>query len=167
MDITFTTLPPKKIIGLSITTSLEKDSEVTSPLWQDFMSKRATIQNQLNQNSLSIKITDAHFSFQDSKSTYQKWAAVEVTDFSTIEKPLASTILTGGHYAIFTFTGPAQNFPPIFFKVISETLPQSGYQIDLSREQFEVLDENYHPYDLNAQEEVWIPVSKIATTTTN
>ncbi|MBO0446738.1 MULTISPECIES: GyrI-like domain-containing protein [Enterococcus] len=158
MDITFTTIPPKKIIGLAITTCLEKDSEVTSQLWRNFINRKATIQNQLNQNSLSVKVTDTQFSFKDSKSSYQKWAAVEVFDFYNIEKPLASTTLAGGQYAVFTFKGPVQNFPTVFFKVINDSLPQSGYQIDLNREQFEVLDVNYHPYDINAQEEVWIPI---------
>ncbi|MDM5154924.1 GyrI-like domain-containing protein [Bacillus sp. DX1.1] len=93
----------------------------------------------------------------DMNYTYQKWAAVEVKSFDKdISSELSTHTLTGGLYAVFIHQGTASDMST-FQYIFQEWLPNSNYSLDL-REHFEVMDDTYRPDDLNAKEEIWIPI---------
>ncbi len=152
-------LAPKKLIGLYIQTSLTDNK--TKELWQSFMPRRFEINNKVDENFYSIQVYPKGFDMKDFTPTtvFEKWAAVEVTDFDQIPHNLKSLELIGGLYAVFLHKGPAHTFPQTLRHIYETWLPTSNYQLD-QRPHFEILDENYHPNDPNAQEEVWIPVRK-------
>lgn len=87
---------------------------------------------------------------------FVKWAAVEVTDLDVVPEGMQSYSLAGGFYAVFDHRGPATDTSTIR-SVFGEWLPNAEYVLD-NREHFEVLPENYDPFDPDAHEEYWIPV---------
>ena len=110
-------------------------------------------------SQLSVKLTNdsKNGSSFDPSTVFEKWAAVEVIDRSSIPDRMKSHQLTGGFYSVFEYNGPTSGAPEIFNHIFSISLPNSGYKID-NREYFEVLKEDYVPTDQNAQEKIWIPI---------
>ena len=68
--------------------------------------------------------------------------------------------LRGGHFAVFDHYGPPSEFPKTLNFIFSQWLLQSEWQLD-DREHFEMLLPGWRADDLNAREEVWIPVKKL------
>lgn len=104
-------------------------------------------------SQLSVKLTNdsKNGSSFDPSTVFEKWAAVEVIDRSSIPDRMKSHQLTGGFYSVFEYNGPTSGAPKIFNHIFSISLPNSGYKID-NREYFEVLKKDYVPIDQNAQE---------------
>ena len=94
-----------------------------------------------------------------SMAVFEKWATVEVSNFSEIPPEMESYTLQGGKYAVFIHNGPASAFPKTMQAIFGDWLPRSEYELD-SREHFELLPEGYSPIDPNAREEIWIPIKQ-------
>jgi AraC family transcriptional regulator len=151
------TIVERKLVGMRIRMSLSDNK--TTELWQKFMPQRKEIKNNLNSRFFSIENYDPSLDFNefDSNTTFEKWAAIEVTDFNQVPKDMDSHLLSGGKYAVFIHKGVANAFPKTFQHIFGVWLPNSEYRLD-NREHFEIMEENYRPDDPNAVEEVWIPI---------
>jgi AraC family transcriptional regulator len=129
----------------------------TVQLWKNFMPRRKEIQNNIGTELYSTQVYDDLYfdNFNESKE-FEKWAAIEVTDFNTVPHEMEPFILRSGLYAVFTYKGSNTN-TTIFQYIFMSWLPNSKYLLD-NRPHFEILGEKYKNNDPNSEEEIWIPI---------
>lgn len=149
-------LMEKKLIGQRMTMSLVANK--TGELWRSFMPKRGEIQNVIGRNLYSLQIYDpSFFTNFNPHLEFEKWAAVEVTDFDQVPAGMHTMTLPGGLYAVFLHQGPASAGQKIFSYIFYTWLPNSEYTLD-DRPHFELLGANYKNEDPDSEEEFWIPI---------
>jgi AraC family transcriptional regulator len=155
MTPTITTLKEKKLIGMHRTMSFA--NYTIGELWQKFMPARHQITNTLNKDLISMVIY-GHNHFEDFKPTneFERWSAVEVSDFDQVPVGMEEFVLEAGLYAVFNYKGNG-NDPAIFQYIFGTWLPASAYHLD-NRPHFEVLGDKYKNNDPESEEEIWIPV---------
>ncbi|MEP6794727.1 MAG: GyrI-like domain-containing protein, partial [Saprospiraceae bacterium] len=103
----FETLSKKKLIGKRLTMTYLENR--TQELWRSFMPCRKEIKNNINTDLISMQIYDGSFNFQqfNPNISFDKWAAMEVSDFDFIPEGMTSYTLPSGLYAVFIHQGPA------------------------------------------------------------
>jgi AraC family transcriptional regulator len=149
------TLTERKLIGKRLTMSFADNQ--TFKLWQSFMPRRKEIKNNLNNELFSMQLYPPSFDFTCFDAAFEKWAAVEVTDFETVPDEMEIFTLTGGLYAVFDYKG-LNTDAKIFEYIFGSWLPQStGYRLD-NRPHFEILGAKYKNNDADSEEEIWIPI---------
>jgi AraC family transcriptional regulator len=150
-------LSEKKLVGKRLKMSLAENK--TFELWRNFMPRRNEIKNNLTADLFSMQVYDdaAYFQSFNPNAIFEKWAAVEVSDFENIPEGMESYILAGGKYAVFQQKGFSTE---IFQYIFGTWLPNSNYELD-NREHFELLGEKYKNNDPNSEEEIWIPIKEI------
>lgn len=153
-------IQPKKLVGLKIRTSLSEDR--TFDLWTRFMPQVKNIRNQKKSGYYSVQLFDENLEFYrfTPQTYFEKWAAVEVEDFTDIPEELEIYTLPGGKYAVFIHNGPAKNFPETSQYIFEKWIPNSSFNLD-KRPHFEVMGYDYRHDDPKAEEEIWVPVQKI------
>ncbi|MFN7099698.1 MAG: GyrI-like domain-containing protein [Flavobacterium sp.] len=156
MTPTIKTIPEKKCIGMRQNMSFAdyKAHEV----WQRFMPRRNEIENRLGQHFLSVQVTDANFwsNFKPNTS-FQKWAVVEVTDYSSLAVGMETITIPSSLYAMFIYKGDGTDAPAFFESIFTEWLPNSDYQL-AHRPHFELLGDKYQRGNPDSEEEVYIPI---------
>jgi len=155
MEPRIVTLESKKLIGKSLSMSLINDK--TGELWKSFGPKIKDIDNRLNADKISLQVYDPtyHSDFNPTKE-FEKWALVEVKDFSDIPEDLETFLLVDGDYAVFDYKGSSAD-STIYQHIFMTWLPESIYRLD-NRPHFEVLGEKYKNNDPSSEEEIWIPI---------
>lgn len=150
-------LESKKLIGIQ--RSMSFSDNTTPALWGSFMPRRKEIQNVVGTNLYSIQSYGPDFfkNFDPLKS-FNKWAAIEVSDFESVPAGMECFILPEGLYAVFNYKG-LNTDPTIFNYILGTWLPASEYTLDL-RPHFEVLGPKYKNNDPVSEEEIWIPIRK-------
>ena len=150
------TLTEKKLIGMHIITSLVNNR--TGELWRSFMPQRKHISNSASADLFSLSVYDPeYFNAFNPAREFEKWALIEVTDFSNVPSGMETFTLPGGAYAVFVHKGShedARTFPYIF----STWLPQAPYVLD-DRPHFEILGPRYNQGSPDSEEEIWVPVT--------
>jgi AraC family transcriptional regulator len=145
----------KKLVGNRLPMSLADNK--TAELWRTFMPRRNEISDNLTRDLISMQIYQpSHFSNFKPINTFEKWAAVEVSDFNNVPAGMETFTLPGGLYAVFDYKG-SSNDPTIFQYIFGTWLPISNYALD-DRPHFEVLGGKYKNNDPASEEEIWIPV---------
>jgi AraC family transcriptional regulator len=152
-------LTEKKLVGKRITMSLADNK--TFSLWQSFMPRRKEIANNLSADLFSMQVYHPSHDFTQPTQEFEKWAALEVTDFNTIPDGMEPFELVGGLYAVFLYQGLSTD-TSIFRYIFGEWLVSSDYLLD-NRPHFEILGEKYKNNDPNSEEEIWIPVKPKTT----
>lgn len=89
--------------------------------------------------------------------TFDKWAAIEVTDHDNIPVGMEPFTIPEGLYAVFHYKG-ASTDTSIFQYIFSTWLPSSPYRLD-DRPHFEVLGKKYKNNDPSSEEDIWIPIA--------
>ncbi|WP_064094091.1 GyrI-like domain-containing protein [Rossellomorea aquimaris] len=160
MERTIVELEEKKLIGKSMSMSLEMDT--TRELWRGFMPHRTSIPYSLDEKLYNVKVFESGFdpTLYSTSTIFRKWAAVEVESFDNGMEEMQQLTMSGGLYAMFLHHGPASRFNETLGYIYESWLPTSGYGLD-EREHFERFTEEYNPTDLEAVEEVWIPIKKL------
>jgi AraC family transcriptional regulator len=150
-------LHEKKLIGMSIKMSLANNR--TAELWKSFMQEKKKIKNILSSDLFSIQVYDPSFDFKDfnPNAEFEKWAAVDVSNFNDVPNNMKSYTLKGGLYAVFIHKGAANTGLKTFQYIFRTWLPNSEYSLD-NRPHFEILGEKYKRDDPTSEEEIWIPV---------
>lgn len=145
----------KKLIGQRLTMSLAQNK--MKELWQGFSPRRMEIADACSNDLISLVVyAPDHFQAFHPNNEFERWAAVEVSHFSTIPAGMESFMVPAGLYAVFDYRG--LNTDPSIFRYIFETwLPDSAYLLD-NRPHFEVLGDRYKNNDPASEEELWIPV---------
>lgn len=154
MEPRIETLTEKKLIGMHMSMSFADNK--TGDLWRGFMPRRKEITNALGTDLFSMQLYPPSFDFNPLTS-FEKWAAVAVTDFNNIPDGMETYVLPGGLYAVFHYKGSSADAPRVFGYIFSEWLPTSGYTLD-NRPHFELIGEKYKNNDPDSAEEIWIPV---------
>jgi AraC family transcriptional regulator len=154
MDPVIKILPKKKLIGKRIKMTLADNK--TLELWKSFMPRRKEIRNNLTTELFSIRLYERSSDLSDFNKEYEKWAAIEVTDFETIPDGMETCTLIGGLYAVFLYKGLSTD-TKIYQYIYGTWLPISDYSLD-NRAHFEILGEKYKNNDPSSEEEIWIPI---------
>lgn len=154
MEPRIESLPEKRLIGNRMTMSLANNK--TGELWRSFMPRRREIQNHLNSDLISMQVYDQAVEPGNLHQEFEKWAAIEVADFTMIPTGMETFVLPGGLYAVFAYKGSSAD-TQIFRHIFGVWLPSSTYVLD-SRPHFERLGEKYKNADPNSEEEIWIPI---------
>jgi len=147
----------KKLIGKRITTSFSNNR--TFELWHSFMPRKKEIKNSISDDLYSLQVFSPlpDFSNFNPDAQFEKWAAIEVSDFDSIPDQMEAFRLTGGLYAVFIHHGSSSAGERTFQYIFGTWLPASGYTLD-DRPHFEVMGNKYKNDDPNSEEEVWIPI---------
>lgn len=149
-------LTEKKLVGHSIEMSFIENK--TFQLWSGFMPNRKEIKNAIDANLYSLEVYEEnHFDNFDPNDSFQKWAAVEVSDYQTIPEGMKTLIVPDGLYAVFLHLGPATEAYKTYHYIFTEWLPNSEYTVD-DRPHFAVMDHKYKKDDPTSEEEIWIPI---------
>jgi len=148
------TLTEKKLIGKRMVLSLANNQ--TGELWRSFMPGRKEIRNNLTSELISLQVYHQAEDIGNPQREFEKWAAIEVSDFETVPDGMETFVLPGGLYAVFHYTGSSRD-TRIFQYIFGAWLPASDYAVD-SRPHFEILGEKYRNDDPNSEEDIWIPV---------
>ena len=149
------TLTEKKLIGKRLVMSLTDNK--TGALWQGFMMRRKEITNNVGTDLYSMQVYgDLYFNPFKPEATFEKWAAIEVTDFDTVPEGMETFTLKGGLYAVFDYKGLSTD-TSIFQYIFGTWLPGAPYVLD-NRPHFEILGAKYKNNDPDSEEEIWIPV---------
>jgi AraC family transcriptional regulator len=125
----------KKLIGKHITMSFLENK--TFELWSSFMPRRKEI--------------------FDPKQPFEKWAAVEVSDFNEIPAEMESLIIPPELYAVFVHKGDQSDAYKTYHSIFVEWLPNSEYTVD-DRPHFAIMGDKYKKNDPDSEEEIWIPI---------
>jgi AraC family transcriptional regulator len=147
----------KKLIGKRVVTTLGENKTVE--LWRSFMPRRKEIINALNTELISMAIYDPLLNFLsfNQDTSFEKWAALEVTDFDFVPDGMETFTIPAGLYASFLYQGDAR-FSAGFFRYIFGTwLPHSVYDVD-HRPHFEVLGAGYKRDDDSSEEDIYVPI---------
>lgn len=150
-------LAPKKLIGNHLEICMAENK--TFDLWKNFMPRKKEIINAIGADLFSVQIFDSKFNFLhfDIHANFEKWAAVEVTDFTNVPDGMQTLILPRGLYAVFLYKGAATEGEKTFRYIFETWIPNSIYQLD-NRPHFEILGSKYKHNDPDSEEEIWIPV---------
>ena len=126
----------------------------TRELWQNFLRRRKDVPNTVGKNLYSIQLYDDHyFKTFNPHSTFEKLAAIEVSNFNGVPSDMEAFTLPSGLYAVFLHKGAAATGPTTFNYIFSTWLPDSEYSLDI-RPHFEVLGEKYKNDDPESEEEI-------------
>src|SRR6185436_7275985 len=131
MDPKIITLSEKKLIGKRIITNFRENK--TYELWRSFMPRRKEIQNNIGAELYSIEIYPPSF-FEpfNPDANFEKWAAIEVTDYKTIPDEMATITIPDGLYAIFIHKGTANDAAKTYGYIFTSWLPNSNFLLDNS-----------------------------------
>jgi AraC family transcriptional regulator len=149
-------LSEKKLVGKRVRMTFADNQ--TFKLWQSFMPRRSELVNSISADLISLQVYPELFDLAhpDPDAGFEKWATLEVADFSSVPDGMETLILQCGLYAVFHYRG-LSNDTKIFQYIFGIWFPASAYLID-NRPHFEVLGEKYRNNDPESEEEIWIPV---------
>jgi AraC family transcriptional regulator len=150
------TLNAKKLVGQRSKMSLANNR--TYELWRSFMPRRKEIVNGTGIELLSVEVYPAdYFDKLNPAREFEKWAAIEVSDFNSIPANMDTLVLPSGLYAVFQYKGPASGAPKLYQEIYTIWLLKSGFRLD-NRPHFALMGVKYKNDDPNSEEEIWIPV---------
>lgn len=144
-----------KLLGIRRSMSLAQFS--IAELWSAFMPRRSEIAHCKSNDLFSIACYPPdYFESYSPFSTFERWAAVEVSDFECVPAGLEAFTLSGGLYAVFRVKG--LNSDHSAFQYFYNTwIHESAFVFD-NRPHFEVLGEKYRNDDPQSEEDIWIPL---------
>jgi AraC family transcriptional regulator len=153
------TLTEKMLIGKRIQMSFSDNK--TFELWRNFMPIRKEIRNNVGADLFSLQVFDPLF-FEnfDPNAEFEKWAAIEVTDFHHVPEGMEAFTLKAGLYAVFNYKGSASEGAATFQYIYGTWIPNSEYSLD-DRPHFEILGEKYKNEDPDSEETIWIPIKPL------
>jgi AraC family transcriptional regulator len=159
MQTRFVTIRTKKLIGKKLQMSVINDR--TMELWQSFMPRRKEITNVENDFLYSVQVFESEKYFErfSPEIEFEKWAAVEIAEFTNIPESMEMLEIPEGLYAVFNYKGPANAALPFFQYIFQTWIPESGYSVD-NRPHFALMGEKYRGNNPDSEEEIWVPVKK-------
>ncbi|WP_435623594.1 GyrI-like domain-containing protein [Flagellimonas sp.] len=154
-------LSKKKLVGISMVMSVLDNK--TGQLWGQFGPKINGIKTRISDDKISMQVyPKSYFDTFNPKLEFEKWATVEVEDFTDVPQGMKTFVLGEGLYAVFDYKGLSTD-NSIFQYIFSEWIPRSNYVLD-DRPHFEVLGPNYRNNDHESEEEIWIPIKPVSKT---
>ena len=146
----------KKLIGCKQNMNYVAYNPV--PLWQSFMPIKKEILNSVSTDLFSVQqFPDDFWTHFNPEKVFEKWAAIEVTNFDDIPDNMHTLVIPNGWYAVFDYKGDGSDAPAFFESIFSNWIPNSDYVVD-NRPHFEILGVKYKKGHPDSEEEVWIPI---------
>ena len=145
----------KLLVGIRVKTTLTTDNPVV--YWKPFKMGLSEIENAITDKFYSVQIMDKMDGPFTPDTTFEKWAAAEVSHLGNVPNGMETLRLPEGKYAIFTHKGTPASFPQTMQYIFGEWIPNSEYKVD-NRPHFEVMDKDYRIDDENAEELVYVPI---------
>ncbi len=101
----------RKLIGMRIKTSLSENK--TFELWRKFKPQVKEITGRLTTDFYSVQVYGEDFNVENPtpNTMFEKWAAVEVSNFENVPHAMESYTLASGKYAVFIHIGTPNDFP--------------------------------------------------------
>ncbi|MBK7212391.1 MAG: GyrI-like domain-containing protein [Bacteroidales bacterium] len=157
MDVRIESCKEIKLVGFHLQMSFMQDR--TFELWRSFMPKRNEILNRVGSDLISMQVFPNLPDFRNFNpgQEFDKWAAVEVSDFSNLPENMEAYTIKGGLYAIFTYKGSSAEVEKPFRYIFGTWLSASEYELD-HREHLAVMGAKYKNNDPDSEEDLWIPV---------
>lgn len=150
--------PEKTFIGKKVKMSFTENK--TGELWSSFMPQKKKIKNVNGEELFSIEVYPSTFFENFNPATeFEKWAAVEVLNFTEIPEEMETLTSPEGLYAIFTHKGSPAEVPQTYQYILQQWLPNSEYSLD-NRPHFAVMGKKYNNNSTDSEEELWIPVKQ-------
>jgi AraC family transcriptional regulator len=108
-----------------------------------------------------VQVFDQDLEFKNftPETEFEKWAAIEVSEYEEIPEGMEKLDIPGGLYAVFDYKGAANNFAPMFHSIFGKWIPESEFEVD-KRPHFDLLGEKYKGNDSDSEEEIWVPVKQ-------
>lgn len=161
MELRIEELSQKTLVGKSIRMSLINNK--TSEVWKSFMTEKSKITNAVGTGLYSVQLYDEPHYFRNfnPETEFTKWATIEVEDRKNIPNGFSILSIEYGLYAVFNHKGTVGEFKNTIQFIFNKWLPQSAFELD-HRPHFELLGKKYKNNDPSSEEEVWIPIKKIA-----
>ncbi|RPJ63933.1 MAG: AraC family transcriptional regulator [Dehalococcoidia bacterium] len=156
MQPVIVTMPEKKLVGKRIKMSFSKNK--TPDLWRSFMPGRKEIRNNVGPELYSVEVYGQQFFDKfNPEAEFDKWAAVEVTDFDNVPADMDTLTAPGGLYAIFLYKGPASAAQKMYEYIFRTWLPGSDFLLD-NRPHYAIMGDKYKNEDPGSEEELCIPI---------
>ncbi|MDD5126646.1 MAG: GyrI-like domain-containing protein [Dehalococcoidales bacterium] len=148
----------KKLVGKCLKMSFSKNR--TMELWRSFAPRIKEIKNSADSDLYSVEVYESGF-FDNfiPEREFDRWAAIEVTDFNEIPDEMENITLPGGLYAVFIYIGPASAASIIYQAILGTWLPKSEFLLD-NRPHFALMGTEYKGEDPGSEEEIWIPIKR-------
>lgn len=148
----------KTLVGKKIITSLSENR--TAELWRSFMPVRGKLGPAAKKELYSVEIYDKnYFSHFSAHTTFEKWAAVELLESSSLPKELDEIQIPQGLYAVFHSKGTHAQGLALLQYIFTAWLPASDYILD-ERPHFAVMGDKYKGDVEDSEEDLWIPVKR-------
>lgn len=146
----------KKLVGKRKTMSYA--NYTVGELWRSFMPRRKEITNTISNDLVSLVVYKPnHFDDFHPTNEFERWAAVEVEDFTHVPAEMETFILSTGLYAVFHYIGSTDGIASFHQNIFTVWLPNAEYVLD-DRPHFELLGEKYKNNDPSSEEDIWIPI---------
>lgn len=158
MQPRFETMKERKFVGKCTKMSFSKNR--TAELWRGFMPRKKEIKNNINSDLYSIEVYEpGYFNKFNPEKEFDKWAAVEVPDFSMVPTDMDTIILPEGLYAVFLYKGPASAASKLYQNIFGDWLSNPDFSLD-NRPHFALMGAKYKNEDPDSEEEIWIPIKR-------
>ncbi len=149
-------LQEKLLIGKHTTMSFANIKTVE--LGRNFMPSKKLIKNNVGSDIYSIEVfRPGFFENFSPENEFEKWIAIEVTDFNLVPEGMSTLKFPAGICAVFLHQGAASEAKATYDYIFRTWLPQSGYQVDY-RPHFAIMGDKYQPLSSANEEEIWIPI---------
>lgn len=146
----------KKLVGKKLRMSFADNK--TFELWKSFMPERKNIHNTIGSELYSLEVYDENFFRTFSVSNeFDKYAMMEVGDFSEVPEGIITLLVPSGLYAVFLHRGPAVEAAATYQYIFQSWLPGSGFKLD-NRPHFAVMGNKYKQESPDSEEEIFIPI---------
>ncbi|RYZ54057.1 MAG: AraC family transcriptional regulator [Sphingobacteriales bacterium] len=155
MEPRFESAPPRLLIGKKLQMSLAENR--TRELWQSFMPVMNQIGAPISEYLFSVQVYSPGSDTFSLSTVFDKWAAIEVADLSSVPDGMETLTIPGGEYVVFIHKGAGPTAAGTFGYIFGTWLPTSGYVLD-DRPHFEMLGIKYRNDHPESEEEIWLPV---------
>ena len=146
----------KKLAGKRLTMSFAENR--TQELWRSFIPRRREITNTVGTELYSVEVyPSGYFDRFKPEAKFEKWAAVEVSNFDNLPAGLETHTISAGLYVVFVHRGTAADAERTYRGIFETWIPSSSYAVD-ERPHFAVMGEKYKNDSADSEEEIWIPV---------
>ena len=147
----FITCSEKKIVGMK-SSMRHNQYEFIVSLWQGFMPRKKEIRTTRTNALIAVQV---YSDFNDTEKPFDIWAGVEVSNLDNVPAGMIPFLIEEGDYAVFVHTG--MDAAKTYQRIMSEWLPNSGYEID-DRPHFQIMGDRYKNGSAASEEDFYIPI---------
>lgn len=147
-----------KVIGLKCLTSNSdnKTNRTVAKLWENLSLRLSELHDQTPARRIGAMTFPPVFTPGTSEFTY--FAGFEAKEDDPVPSGMATEMIPGGKYAVFTHKGAVSGIDAIYEFYNNEWLPQSGYA-GTGGIEFEVYDERFTGFeDRESEIDVYFPI---------